>query len=786
MQTANAETGLYEFPVGVGDNTLDLGNAYNGSYVNSITGTVYESSLHYQEVTINVPDTDKIGTKRTLKLDVLFTDGMKLDFSDVYFTDRNFNIIPIYRDMNSTVNGSNATFYLYFDSIAAQNDLYMCWGVGSNPKQDSYVFLANFGNGETYTTSVNFNVYRPESLYNISTSPASTFNYTNAEVIFSMSGSGSNHNTAPWLRLKINSSNSSALTNSVGTWVEGGRLFLITFPGWMQTEIRPISTTIIKLESSLINSTLVGNANNITSIWDLTNNDWTNVFSFNRGSGSITIYSFKTYNSTNFTASFGEINKLVASEHPITISYPASDFSTLDFESEWVGNLEFRINYDPHAVLSTPNDATFQETAILQFEINPQNLQLPYQIALDDTFFSIVNSGSSSGIISVKLPANNYYWRVMQPDGNYSDIRTFTVTEPGPIQGSLNFTIRNELTNTSVSATVTISNNTTTLQKTGSTVTFNSSEVTAGNYSVRVNSTNNSTRFYEVVSPGDYTLYILPITVNTSVVYFSLIDNTNQFQYNSTKLEIIKQTTNGSIVVTSNYFDASGFVVTTLNQFDNYILKVVSDSGTERILGNYIQAGQTSIQLVISEIILKDPDVNIHGGFTYNLKKSLEGIKLEWRNPNSDALTEPFTFKILKDGEQVMNITSTAPFGLIHYIDTGGGELDPNATYEIIFEAETTGGKIRVHEFYKISGEITGINFDIIPAPVRIIVTIGLLVLVASQFNTTNAKFAAVVVSVIALFLSFVSFFPVGNAILVFVWLLFIAVVALKTSRRFG
>lgn len=791
-QPALAAVDHYEFNVGYGINTLDLGTNYDGNYVNSVTGTVYEASLNYQEVTITT--SKNIGTKRTLKVEIDYHSGMHVNFSDVFFTYQNGTEIPCYK--SSVNDGTDATFYLYFESIEAVNNIYLCWGAGTNPKQDSYVFLGmnSTPEGVVYSTNKRFDVYSSDSLYGVSTSNLGY--YTNADVIFSTTGYGSSHKNSPWLKFSIRGNNTADTEyyNSIGGWVESKSVYSV-LGLWNRTEINPVNNkTSISVEwvnnsSIIVTTTGVNGTPFIQSNSSASPILKPNMFYFSRqGSANLILYSAYFYNSSNFSIDFGTIHTSTASEHPVTIAFDQTIFNTLNFTSSWNGLLEMDVDYIPHAVMLTPTDSNFTKNVILQFDVSPSNLSINYQIALDVNFYSLVNSGSSTGNISMELPEGQYYWRLIQPGGTFSEVRTFFVQPAPAADGYFNIIIKNELTNLNVSATVVLTNNTTTLQKSGSVINFSSSEVIAGNYTIRVNQTNYSTRYYEATSPGNYTFYILPTnltTNNASVVYFSLVDNTNQFQYNSTKLEIIKQTPNGSILIQNSYFDASGLVVATLNQFDNYILKVISDDGHERILGNYIQAGQNSIQLVISEIVLKDSDINVHGGFTYNLTRTSEGIKLEWRNPNSSALTEPFIFQIHKDGELVMNVTSTAPFGLIHYVDgDGNGHLDPEATYEITFEAETTGGKIRVHEYYKSGGESVGINFEIIPMSVRIIVTLGLLVLVASQFNTTNSRFAAIVVSLIALFLSFISFFPLGDVILVLVWLLFISVVALKTTRR--
>ena len=211
-------------------------------------------------------------------------------------------------------------------------------------------------------------------------------------------------------------------------------------------------------------------------------------------------------------------------------------------------------------------------------------------------------------------------------------------------------------------------------------------------------------------------------------------------------------------------------------------MKVVSDSGHERILGNYIQAGQTTVQLVISEIDLKE-NTALYGGFTYNLTKSDTSIKLDWLNPNN-SLTEPLIFQIYKNDELVMNISTDASFGSVNYYDNVDGEmkLDPDATYRIVFVAKTINGTIRVNEYYKVGGESVSIDFEKIPLALRIVISLILLILVASLFNITNAKFSAIVVTLVAGFLAMIGFLPILPTVLI--WVLFVAIVAYKTNNR--
>lgn len=785
---AALEVESYEFNISSGINTLELNKSYNGNYVSEINGTffVYSnlSGRYIQEIKFDSPVTME---NVTINFTMTRNEHMNANLSNLrFFSSSDQNPIPYWAREESP---SNILVSIKTNVTSGTNSIILNYGNANLPpvlsETSVYLYFLNNSTGQVYRT--NTTLYGGQyTNIDLNVMP---FSNSDTSVYYWFNGIGTATNNIPFI-YHLDSRASGSLNARIDT---GTTVRTITSPSngvnghshELLLSTNPNGTVHLlafRYRGGFLQHSVELNGN------DPSATPFRMFGTGATGSANSTIYRVAIYNTTTITnLTFGNLIEIQLVE-PVSINVPAGNFSSLSYISPSLGFLDLNIYYEPHVILVTADETTFDNAATLLFQPNPSTLNASFQIAIDQNFYGIVTSGVSNGTINASLPPGSYYWRVQQPDGSWTESRSFTVN-PGPvIPGSLNFTIRNELTNATVSATVLISNETTTLQKTGSTITFNSSQVVAGNYSVRVNQTNYSARFYEVESPGNYTFYILPTnltTNNASVVYFSLVDNTNQFQYNSTKLEIIKQTPNGSILIQNSYFDASGLVVATLNQFDNYILKVISDDGHERILGNYIQAGQNSIQLVISEIVLKDSDINVHGGFTYNLTRTSEGIKLEWQNPNSSALTEPFIFQIRKDGELVMNVTSTAPFGLIHYVDgDGNGHLDPEATYEITFEAETTGGKIRVHEYYKSGGESVGINFEIIPMSVRIIVTLGLLVLVASQFNTTNSRFAAIVVSLIALFLSFISFFPLGDVILVLVWLLFISVVALKTTRR--
>lgn len=758
LNIAAADTDVYNFDVVSGPNQLDLNSTYNGSFVNSIEGLFYpatESPLHRIPISI----TSHTGLDNaTIKLEIPYNPYMSEDFSDLRFSYLNGTSIPYY--ISEKNNNSNATVYLKLDILTSQT-IYMNFDIdgASSESEIGGIFLYHLINSTGYNTTSNQTMY--------------TGSFTTVEINTTLTGGS----TSTYHAIFLNNSYMPYLSKSTS--------MIIQSAGGNSPAIDANPPNIANIYASTIDD-LILVSNGSSSVQTTASVDaFENLSFYKSGVTTNGIYNIFIYNSTNFSYSFGSIEELLPpDEVDISIDFSSTAFSSVNFTAASPGNLEFSINYNPHNILITADNESFiSGNATLRFITHPEELMTTYQIALDDNFYSLVLSGPSYGSINASaLQDGAYYWRIRQTDNTWSEARSFIISPAPDIEGFLNFRIINELNDTNVSATVKLTNSTTTLTKTGSNITFNSSEVIAGNYSVQITATNYTTRFYDVVSPGNYTMYVLP-NANASVVYFSIIDNTNTFQFDSTKLEIIKQTPNGSLVVHNSYFDATGFSIATLNNFDSYILKVVSDSGHEKILGNYIQAGQNTVQLVISDIILKENNSSLYGGFTYNLTKSGSAIKFDWINPNN-ALIEPLLFQIYKNDDIVMNISSDAPFGSINYQDNVDGEmkLDPTATYRIVLTAKTVNGTIRVNEFYKVGGESVSIDFEKIPLALRIVISLILLILVASLFNITNAKFSAIVVTLVAGFLTLIGFLPILPSVLI--WLLFVAIVAYKTNNR--
>ena len=457
----------------------------------------------------------------------------------------------------------------------------------------------------------------------------------------------------------------------------------------------------------------------------------------------------------------------------MSLSIPPGIFSNITFNSTGQGRLELNVNYNPHIVLFTPNGANFTQNVLLQFQSNPSTLSVPYQISVDAGFYGIVGSGTSTGNISMNLPPGTYYWRVQQPSGSYTEVRSFDVSAAPPDPGSFVFRIYNESNvSQNVSATVRISNQTNYLTKTGAVINFTASEVSVGRYVAQVSATGYGTRFFIVDSPGEYNLYLVNNSVQTVLTRFSLVDNTNNFPFQKTQLIISKQTQNGTIIVTSNYFDVAGNVDANLVEGDNYVLTLRSDAGQVRVIGNLIPTAPQTIRLVVGEIEIRQyPEV--FGGFGWNISKSPEQITFDWDN-NASALNGPFTFRITpqtNSSNAPFEITSDGPFGRVTYAIP-----DENDTYFIELTANTTGGKISHREYYSPNHKI--LELPISPLAQNVI-CVFLLIIIGLLFSPYNARTGVFIVAGVATLMFVLGVLHVS--VLVVTWVMFIALMA-----RFG
>ncbi|MCL2862801.1 MAG: hypothetical protein FWE54_01700 [Methanimicrococcus sp.] len=163
---------------------LTVGLSVNAGLNDNSFTTIEEREIiyFYQDIKLTVTETDMLGEKCTVKIDVEHKSGMLPDFSNVYFIDKNGQRLPIYRDQNSTTDNIRSVFYIYIDSVSQNIDLKMVWDKDSVDQNDN-VFLARYGYW-THRASNNPDVNQNTSLYGVGNAKISR--YTHLDLTFFM------------------------------------------------------------------------------------------------------------------------------------------------------------------------------------------------------------------------------------------------------------------------------------------------------------------------------------------------------------------------------------------------------------------------------------------------------------------------------------------------------------------------------------------------------------------------------------------------------------------------
>lgn len=737
--------------VSSGDNTISLGVTYDSNYVTDISGYIISSSYTYYRIETQY----EIGLPHTYAVEIDKEYGMLDDYSNVWFEYKNGTTIPIFK--YEKFNSSKAVFFVFIENTQQTQDIYVKYSSDATPNQtDARVFLNYIKSGNATMVGSNYTSLtgrNSSSLY-----PISTNNMSNISFILSYQRQG-------WRQTDVSngglySPNSTRVVNYNG--------YNFSISG---TTLRGVNGTYFyimhldKIGGGVFSRFQTNyNANVVES----------NEF---RMSTSLRWYApdvSPVYNRTAYTFKTTEaiITKHTSSilPSPVTIDIPSGNFSSILFNSDHPGNLSFNVSYSPHVVPLTPNGSAFQENVQLFFDQHPSTFSTEYQIAVDPDFFGIVTSSlteSGSSSVSVTLPPGTYYWHMRQNDGSYTDTRSFTVSEMPATPGNFTFKIFNESNVLqAVSANIALTNATAFLAKSGSTVTFNSSQVVAGQYVAKVSATNFTTRYYVVESPGNYSFYLANNSASIAkapvLIRFSLIDNTNDFPYAQTQLVILKQTANGTIIIQNNYFDAGGNNDAELIPGENYILKLVSNSGNERIVGNIVPAVPQSTRLVVGDIDIHQYP-NVFGGFGYNLSMSPADVTLQWDN-NMSALVGDLRFKVTPQNNtsnQPFEIKSDGPFGKVTYTIP-----DQNDTYLIEFYAQTTNGTINHKEYYSPTKNLLDFGLsDLTENAICVLI----LVVIAVMFGAYHAKSGILIVAAIAMLMWIFGILHVASVLIIWV-----------------
>lgn len=301
-----------------------------------------------------------------------------------------------------------------------------------------------------------------------------------------------------------------------------------------------------------------------------------------------------------------------------------------------------------------------------------------YYISTDYQFINVVVSGTATPanetyLEAVSLAASTkYYWRIWNGSA-YSNISEFTTQAAAIIPGRLNITVFDEQDWTKRIATFSaqLYNSTWTINKSTTTgwVNFSESEVSSGEYLVRiVPNSSYAPRNVLADSPGNVTVYI-PSTTNTiNTVAFYLLDYLGLFPWQTSKLYIWKNNS----VMHSSYFDADAKVAAYLIQGDSYKITVIHDSNLQE-WGNYISTASGNV-----EITLNDVGINYtsYQPFNHNITWTTSNITLRWSSPVGGTLTS-LNFSIYKgeNKQLVHQLITSVPNGLSEYIVTNTSDI---------------------------------------------------------------------------------------------------------------
>lgn len=358
--------------------------------------------------------------------------------------------------------------------------------------------------------------------------------------------------------------------------------------------------------------------------------------------------------------------------------------------------------------------------------------------------FTASVSGLSDGV--------QYWWKVKNNSGYYTNVMNFTAGYTPPTPGRLNITAKDEQTETVISTfNATLYNSTTVLSKLSSSgwANFSDAEVTSSEYLVRITAANYAPRNVLVDSPANLTVY-LPATTNTiNTIAFYLIDTTGRFPWSSSKMYIEK---NSSTMV-SSYFDADAKATAYLIQGDSYKVSIRYGSNTQE-WGNYIPVSSGNVEIMLTEIGINSTEVK---PFIYNITYDSSAATLKW-NADGGSLNS-LNYTIYKGSSKALvhQLITSVQYGQSTYMITNTSDV-----YYIYFSANTTQG-IRNQTFAfdlrggsTISGEgkirdTMGLGSFTVPDWVLTVLAIIALVMLAAGFGAIYAELGAVITLVMTL-----------------------------------
>lgn len=310
------------------------------------------------------------------------------------------------------------------------------------------------------------------------------------------------------------------------------------------------------------------------------------------------------------------------------------------------------VQAEPHA----PNNVTFVESTFDNISFTwhsaPGNLPLTLEVTTDDSFSaitglteSVAGNSSDGGIFTIPataLEAGTYFWRLVFPDGTFSNVFNFTIAQYHDY-GDIGIQVIDADTQIVIpNATVSMGSLNGSVPLVGTTnetgwVFFEN--VTDG-YMAYINASGYVEDQLQVMPGNNYTVQ-LARTGTTATIYFSLIDNSGQFSQKTSYLEIYYNDT----VAETAYFDVSGTATATLRVGRNYSITIVNGNAS-RALGFLVPTGNQTIRLVVGDLLLQQVDPfwlnytvqliqtkntsNTPGGTGFSQYTYNTSIKLEW------------------------------------------------------------------------------------------------------------------------------------------------------------
>lgn len=386
----------------------------------------------------------------------------------------------------------------------------------------------------------------------------------------------------------------------------------------------------------------------------------------------------------------GVAQSTTANSFNYTIS--GSNTSTLIKAQNSTSNITWNVTsiVYPLELLIPSNGTTQTSPTTLTWREWVLNSPYTYQVSTDYQFINIITSGigttgaTENITATVALDPGVYYWRVKNSTGTYiSKWFNFSISPAPATPGQLNISVRDEVTNVSLSTfSAQIYNTTTTLNKSTTTgwVNYSSSEVISGQYLIRIiPNSSYASRSVLANSPANVTVW-LPATSNTiDTIAFYLLDYTNKYPWETSYLSVTKNNS----VMHSAYFDADAKVAVYLIRGESYGISVANGNNMQN-WGNYISTASGNVEVVIMNLGVNS---TLRNPFVYNVTWNSSDIVLQWAD--SYNVMTSINYSIFKGTGKTLvhQLITSVDHGSSDYIVTNTSDV-----YYVNVSALTTNG----------------------------------------------------------------------------------------------